>query len=118
METDVQALLGRIDAEFARSKAKLDSLRQEKVEEYKGRQERLALFVKACESLQGVWRPRLEGLRQSFGEKVQVFPHVETGRRQATFNFTSSLAQITLTFTATTDLDVRNLVLEYSLAII
>jgi hypothetical protein len=118
MENEVQALLGRIDAEFARSRARLEKVREEKVEEYQGRQERLALFEKSCEMLKGVWGPRLEGLKKAFGEKVQLSPHTDAGRRQATFAFTSPLARITLNFTATTDLDVRKLVLEYSLEIL
>jgi len=118
MESDMKGLLDRITAEFAKSKAKLESLRQQKVDEYQGRQDRLALFEKACESLKGVWRPRLEGLKQAFGDKVQLRPQVETGRRQAEFSFTSNLAQIGLAFTAATDVDVRNLVLEYSLTIV
>ncbi|HEX7897144.1 MAG TPA: hypothetical protein VF950_05265 [Planctomycetota bacterium] len=116
MEAD--ALSGRIDAEFARSKAKMDNMRQDLIAEYKGRQDRLALFVKACESLQDVWKPRLEGLKRAFGEKVQVTPRVETGRRQATFSFASSLAHISLNFTATTDQDVRKLVLESSMDVV
>lgn len=118
MQSDVQALLARIDAEFSRSQAKIEKLREEKLEEYQGRQERLALFEKACETLKGVWGPRLEALKKAFGEKVKVSPHADAGRRQATFAFTSNLARITLTFTANTDLDVRNLVLEYSLSIL
>ena len=117
MEADLQSLLGRLNGEFARSKATMENLRRLKIEEYKGRQDRLEHFVKVCHSLEGVWRPRLEALRDAFGEKVKVVPHVETDRRQAKFTFTSSLAQIMLTFTATTDFDVRNLVLEYSLMI-
>ena len=118
MEADVQALLGRIDAEFTRQKARMEKARDQKLEEYQGRQDRLARFEQACEMLKGVWGPRLEALKKAFGEKVQVSPHTDAGRRQATFMFTSNLARITLTFTATTDLDVRKLVLEYSLEIL
>lgn len=117
MESDLQLLVGRINAEFARSKSTLESLRRRKIEEYQGRQNRLEDFMKVCTSLEGVWRPRLEALRDAFGENVRVSPQLETGRRQASFAFTSSLAQITLTFTATTDFEVRKLILEYSLVI-
>ena len=118
MENDVKALLGRIDAEFARSQEKVRKLREEKVDEYQGRKDRMALFEKACETLKSVWTPRLEALHKAFGERVKVSPLADAGRRQATFSFTSNLARITLNFTATTDLDVRNLVLEYSLEIL
>ena len=118
MESKLQDLASRIDAEFSRAKAKLEELRARKLEEHQGRGQRMALFEKACESLRPVWGPRLETLKKAFGEKVRVSPHTDAGRRQATFSFTSDLARITLTFTATTDHDVRNLVLEYSLEIL
>ena len=118
MESKLQNLAGRIDAEFSKAKQKLEKVREQGLEEHQGRQERMALFERACDSLREVWRPRLETLRQAFGEKVRLSPHADTGRRQATFAFTSNLARITLTFTATTDIDVRNLVLEYSLEIL
>jgi len=118
MASDVEGLLARIDAEFTRARTKVDELRKEKVEELHGRRSRLELFEKACERLKAVWGPRLEALRKAFGEKVKVEPHADTGRRQATFAFDSNLARITLTFTATTDVDVRNLVLDYSLLVL
>jgi YHS domain-containing protein len=118
MESDVQNLLSRIDEEFARSKKKIEQLRKEKVEEHQGRQSRLQLFEKACERLKGVWGPRLQALSKAFGERVKVEPHADTGRRQANFAFVSNLARINLTFTATTDAEVRNLVLEYNLQIL
>jgi len=118
MESKLQDLAGRIDAEFSRSKEKLEKLRAQKVEEHQGRRQRLALFDKACDTLQSVWRPRLETLKKAFGERVQVSPYAEAGRRQAAFAFTSDLARINLAFTATIDVDVRNLVLEYSLEIL
>ncbi len=118
MEMDMSGLLKRIDAEFARSRDNLENLRHAKVREHQERQDRLARFETICESLTEVWRPRLDALKRHFGEKVQVQPHAAAGRRQATFSFHSSLARINLAFTATTDADVRNLILEYSLEIL
>lgn len=118
MESDVQSLLTRIDEEFARSKSRMDKMRKDKVDEHQGRQNRLQLFEQACASLKGVWGPRLEALQKAFGRRVQVTPTFDSGRRQASFAFTSNLARITLTFTATTDVDVKKLVLEYSLSIL
>jgi len=115
MDAAAQNLLGRIDQEFARSEAKLKTLRGSPAAEDPGRADRYALFEKACEPLKAVWRPRLEALRQRFGEKVKLSPAVAEGRRQATFEFTSELAQITLRFSVTTDPEVKYLVLEYRL---
>src|SRR5205809_7778559 len=117
MEIKEDTLLQRLEAEFERSRAKLDELRRQKVDDYQGRRDRLVLFDKACESLRGVWLPRLETLKKAFGERVNVTPQAAGSRREATFSFTSNLARITVRFAATTDFDVRNLVLEYTLDI-
>jgi YHS domain-containing protein len=70
------------------------------------------------EKLRDVWRPRLEALAQKFGERVNVKPHVEPGRRSATFAFQSDLARIDLRFAVAPDAEVRNLVFSYELEII
>jgi hypothetical protein len=118
MENTTVKLLERLEAEFERSDAKLDELRQRKVDDYQGRRDRLALFEQACDTLRGVWVPRLEAVKKVFGEKVRITPHAASGRREATFSFTSNLARISLRFAATTDFDVRKLVLEYTLEIL
>ncbi len=118
METKAETLLERLEQEFERSRNKLEELRRQKVDDYQGRRDRLALFDTACESLRSVWIPRLETLKKAFGERVNITPHATTGRREAGFSFTSNLARITMRFTATTDYDVRNLVLEYTLEIL
>lgn len=115
---DMNALLGRIDAEFARAKTKVEELRKRGLEEYQGRQDRLKLFQAACEKLKEVWTPRLEALKRAFGDQVSLTPRVEAGRREATFSFNSDLARITLSFSAATDPDVRTLALAYSLEIL
>jgi YHS domain-containing protein len=118
METKNDTLLQRLETEFENSRAKLEELRRKKVDDYQGRRDRLALFDKACESLRGVWLPRLETLKKAFGERVNVTPRAAGSRREATFSFTSTVARITMRFAATTDFDVRNLVLEYTLDIV
>jgi hypothetical protein len=45
------ALLARIDAEFAASDLRITSLQTEALEAYEGRQERFKLFEKACRDL-------------------------------------------------------------------
>jgi YHS domain-containing protein len=115
---DVSSLLSRIDAEFAASEQRIKEFQSQKVEEYKGRQERLELFSKVCDQLRDTWRPRLEALAKKFGDKVQVKPTVTPAGREATFKFQSPVAQITLRFSASTDTDVRNIVLDYDLDIL
>jgi YHS domain-containing protein len=60
----------------------------------------------------------LEALARVFGQRVDVQPHVEPGRRSGTFEFKSELAQIKLTFSVSPDADVRKLVFSYDLHIL
>lgn len=115
---DVNSLLNRIDAEFAESEKRIKEFQKKEIQEYQGRQERLELFTKACEKLRHTWLPRLEGLAKKLGDKVQVIPSVKPSEREATFHFHSPLADIVLRFSATTDFDVRKLVLDYNLHIL
>ena len=115
---DVSKLLSRIDAEFSSLKERVHQLQEQKVTEYKGRQDRLEQFSRACEQLREVWRPRLEALAQRFGDKVTVKPGVQPTRRAATFRFQSQLARVDLAFSATTDSEVRKLVMNYDLHIL
>jgi len=116
--TDVDGLLTRIDAEFSASEQRIKEFQTQQVQEYLGRQERLELFTKACEMLRDSWRPRLETLAKRFGDKVQVTPCVTPTAREATFQFQSPLADIVLRFSASTDFDVRLLVLDYDLHVL
>ncbi|MBS0203302.1 MAG: hypothetical protein JSS49_10415 [Planctomycetes bacterium] len=116
--TDVTSLMSRIDAEFSASEKQIKEFQTHQVEEFKGKQERLELFPKACEQLSEIWRPRLEALARKFGDKVQVTPSVNPTEREATFQFQSPLANITLRFSVSTDYDVRHLVLDYDLHIL
>lgn len=114
----IDDLQSRIDAEFASSEQQLKSIQTEAVKTYEGRQERFQLFAKACEQLHNVWRPRLETLSKKLGDQVKVTPKVSRGLRQATFDVESKLARVQLTFSASTDTDVRKLVLQYDLEIL
>lgn len=115
---DLSNLLSRIDAEFSSLKERVHNLQDQKVAEYKGRQDRLEQFSRVCEQLREVWKPRLEALAQRFGDKVTVKPDVQPTRRAATFRFKSQLAHVELTFSATTDSDVRKLVMSCDLDIL
>lgn len=115
---ELENLVSRIDAEFAANDEKLRQFRTREFEDYKGRQERLELFSTVCEQLREVWRPRLEALAERFEERVSVTPSVSPTRRETEFRFRSNLAEIVLEFSATTDVDVRKLVLSYDLRII
>lgn len=115
---NVDDLIARIDSEFAHSEQRIKNLQNEALAAYEGRQERFKTFVKTCERLQDVWRPRLEALAKKFADQVQVTPNVARGTRQVALAFKSPLAAVKLEFSASTDPDVRNLVLEYDLEIL
>ena len=116
--SDVADLTSRIDSEFAALDKQIKEFQSENVHAYEGRQERFELYQKACEQLRGVWTPRIEALAKKFGDKVKVTPKVTPSLREARMNFSTPLAEIVLRFTATTDQDVRNLVLDYDLHIL
>lgn len=115
---DVKDLLNRLDVEFSSAETQIKEFQAQKLQEYHGRQQRLELFSKACEQLRDTWRPRLEALAAKFGDKVKVTPSVTPAMREATFQFRSPLADIVLRFSASTDFEVRNLVLDYDLHIL
>lgn len=115
---DVNNLLSRIDAEFSAAEQQIKQFQTQQVQEYHGRQQRLELFVKACEQLRETWRPRLEALATKFGDKVKLTPTVTPTAREATFQFSSPLADIVLRFSASTDFEVHKLVLDYDLHIL
>jgi YHS domain-containing protein len=111
-------LLARIDAEFAANTDRVKEFQAEAVQAYEGRQERLQLFEQVCEQFRDVWQPKLQTLAQKFDGQVKVSPHVAKGLREALFTFQSPLAAVKLRFSASTDTDVRKVVLDYNLEIL
>jgi YHS domain-containing protein len=112
------SLAERIDAEIAAAFQRVEQLKTQKVEEFQGRQERLEQFNHLLEELREVWRPRLDALAKKFGERVNVQPSVERGRRSANFQFKSDLASVELRFAVAPDADVRNVVFTSDLQIV
>jgi hypothetical protein len=116
--TDVNALAGRLDAEFSAVEEKVKKLQAEHVEDYKVREKRVEQLGKAFDQLQEVWRPRLDLLVKKFGDRVQTKPRVVPSTREVTFDFKSRVAAVRLKFGAFTDRDVRKVILSYHLEII
>ena len=115
---DVDSLLKRIDAEFTALDQRIKQAQVEKTHEYQERQKRLAAFEKLLTELPAVWQPRLEALTRRFGDKVKAIPKATSSGREGTFDFQSDLARIRLRLSASTDRDVRKLVLDYNLEIL
>ena len=78
----------------------------------------MADFEKLLGELPAIWQPRLEALTRKFGDKVKVTPKVTSRSREGTFDFQSDLARISLRLSASTDHEVRKLVLDYNLDIL
>jgi YHS domain-containing protein len=115
---DVDSLLKRIDAEFTALDKRIKQAQSEKVHEHQERQDRLAAFEKLLSELPAIWRPRLEALTRKFGDKVKATPKVTSSSRESAFDFQSDLARIRLRLSASTDHEVRKLVLDYNLEIL
>jgi YHS domain-containing protein len=115
---DIQSLLDRINAEFSALDNRIKQAQTRHLEEHHERQERLAAFEKLLAGLSETWKPRLEALVKRFGGEVKVTPRITSTSREATMEFQSQLAQIRLRFSASTDHEVRNLVLDYNLEIL
>lgn len=116
--SDTNNLIERIRSEFVASQEKLKSYQEEQLAAHHARKERLAQLERTFDSLQEVWAPRLDAFAKEFGDRVEAIPSLTPGRRQATLRFKSPLATVCLRFTATTDDEVRNLVLTYDLDIL
>lgn len=115
---NVDTLLKRIDAEFSALDNKIKQAQAEHVHDHQERMKRLAAFEQLLAELPAVWQPRLEALTRKFGDKVKVTPTVTSSSREGKFDFQSNLARIQLRLSASTDHDVRKLVLDYNLEII
>ena len=118
MESDAELLSNEVDAEFARSRESLRTLRQQQVVEHRARQDRFALFEKACDRLQELWLPRLHVVRSRLVERLKIPVLLKAGRRQAELTFTSSLARVRMIFKAMVNPDVTALVLESAIDLV
>lgn len=115
---DVSKLKARIDAEFSELDDKIKHAQSEAVETHNARQDRLRDFERRLDALADIWTPRLEALVDRFKDRAQVTPHIVSSAHEASFVFQSELARTRLRFSATTDHDVRKLILSYDLEIV
>lgn len=118
MTTGAEELSNRIRAEFdasARRKADSEAAREE---ESRRRADRLAQFDRVCEEMKSVWGPRFEAFAKQFGDRLQITPRLEPGKREAAILFQTPMANMTLTLTASPNADVSSLVLNYDLLVV
>jgi YHS domain-containing protein len=111
-------LTQRIDAALATLEQKHKRFQLEETQKHQEYQARLALLGKTFDSLGDIWKPRLDVLARKFGDKVAVKPTITPSTRDALFAVESDLARIRLRFRATSDSDIRKLILIYDLEIV
>jgi hypothetical protein len=114
----MNSLASRIDAEFTAVEQKINKFQAEQTEQLQARQKRLELLGKVFDQMRQVWKPRLELLVKKFGDRVHVEPRILQSTREATFDFKSRLARVSLKLSAMTDRDIQKLILSYDLDII
>jgi hypothetical protein len=116
--TELKTLEGRIDGEFTAVEEKVKKLQAEQAEGDTQRQNRLEQLAKVFEKLQGIRRPRLELLIEKFRGRVEATPRIVRSTREVTLKFQSPVARLRLKFSATTDRDIKNIILSCDLGII
>ncbi len=114
---NVNELLKRIDAEFAGSQQKMKDFQTQQVEQHEQREQRLASFGALLDELSDVWRPRLEALRERFGDQVKTAPTITPTQRSVTFSFATELARVNMRLSASPDADARHAIFSYDLDI-
>jgi hypothetical protein len=114
----IKSLSSRIDDEFAAVEKKVKDMQTEQLREYRDRQKRLGQLDAVFQKLAEAWKPRLDTLVQKFGDRVQVTPRLTPSTREAAFEFQSNQGRVRLRFSASTDRDVRKVILGYDLEII
>jgi hypothetical protein len=116
--SDISGLAGQIDAAFTAVEQEARKFQADQMQEHQERQKRMDKLGKVFDELREIWRPRLELLVKKFGDRVKVTPRIVPSTREATFEFQSNLAKVSLKFSAYTDRDVKKVILGYDLDII
>jgi YHS domain-containing protein len=111
-------LAQQIDSAFSMMEEKRQKFQKQETQKHADWENRLAQLGAAFDRLKDVWKPRLEVLVKKFGDKVQVKPTLTPSTREAVFEFQSDVARIRLRLRATTDHDIRKVILNYDLEII
>ncbi len=115
---DANSLADRIDAELLAVQEKVKKVHADQAEERKQRQKRFEQLNKVFDQMRDIWKPRLDVLLKRFGDRVEATPRIVPSTREATFKFESRQARVSLRLSASTDREVRKVILGYDLEII
>lgn len=115
---DTKNLANQIDAAFAAMEEKRRKFQADESKRHQDWVRRLDQLGGIFDGLRDVWKPRLEVLMQKFGDKVTAKPSLAPSSRNVALDFQSEVAKIRMRFQATTDHDIRKIILHYDLEII
>jgi len=115
---NLKELATRIDAAFATMETKRRRFQELETRKHEAWKQRLAQLGMEFETLRDIFKPRLDLLIEKFGDKITATPKLAQSTRELLLEFHSDVARIRLRFQATTDHDIRNLILNYDLEII
>jgi hypothetical protein len=116
--SDVNDLVARIEKTLSSVKDKARQQQQQELHHYQERQKLYQEYEKAQARIVEIAKPRLEALANRAGDRASVTPTVSESRRSAKFDFQSSKARMTLTFSVAPNRYLKNAVVEYDLAIV
>lgn len=116
--TDTQKLADRIDAAFASIEQRREQFRVDETRKHQEWQQRSAQLNQVFDRLRDVWKPPLETLIAKFGDRVKATPQLMPSTRDISLEFDSDVAKIRLRVRATTDAEIREVILHYDLEII
>lgn len=113
-----ESLAQRIKAEFDSKKQQQAQDEAQRIKNEQAQKSRIDQFNKTCEDLKSVWRPRLDEFAKHFGEQVKVTPKIEPELRQATAEFMTDMANVTLALSVVLGSATDKIILNYDLRII
>jgi YHS domain-containing protein len=93
-------------------------MQTERLNEFRERRQRLHRLEGVFQKLAAAWKPRLQTLLRILDDRVEVTPLETRSAREAQFAFASPLGDVRLRFSATTDAEIRKVILGYDLEIV
>lgn len=116
--SDVSELVSRIEGAFSAVKEKAKRQQQHELQLFQERRARLKEYEKVLPTILAVAKPRLEALAKRAGDRASVAPSATESRRTVRFEFRSSKAYITLTFSVAPDREINDVVAECDLRVV
>lgn len=114
----IHELSERIDAALAGMEAHRRQFQEMETRKYEEWKQRLEQLNAVFDGVRDLLKPHLDMVISRFGDKVTATPTLAQSTRDVVLDFQSPVARIRLRFQATSDRDIRKLILNYDLEII